>query len=164
MAAVTLTFTLTDGAGKTAQHEVNLPAGTLIADAQDHAEFAADLIDDLSGCAITGCTISYPVPWDTDASVKTTPVATSDVEEGARFNWRTAGNYPTSGRIPGFLESLIVSGGTEVDQSATEVINYISYMLNGNVAVVGDPTDYRGDDIVRLVNARESFTKSRKRR
>lgn len=167
MAAVSINITLEDEKKETSVAAVHLPASTTVAQAQDHAEYVADLIDDMTGCRIINVGLSYDVPYDSDASLKLVAAAGSDVQEGARFGFRTAGGYSSKIRIPGFLETLMISATLEVDQTDTIIQDFVGYMLAGNDAtptLVGDPTDYRGDDLVSLAYAVDAFQKSRKRR
>jgi hypothetical protein len=165
MAAIGINFALRDAKGATSIHTVNLADTVSLDNVVAFVEEFYEILDDLTGCAIDGATLSISVPPAVGNSIKATPVANSDVEEGATFIYVTEGGYTTRARVPGFLETLIVAGSQSVDQDAAAVLAYLAAVVGGlsvgTPAVTVEPTDYRGDDIQSLKTARESFTKTR---
>lgn len=168
MAAYSVIFSFRDAKGKTSTTEVNVPTGLTLANMTIFAQEMGKLIDPLISGVITriGVAISVALPAGLDAS----PVSTSDVEEGGKFQFSTAGGYYTGLRIPTWLESLVSSGSDDINTVDTDVAAFVTAMISGidlttatPVAGTGTvtPTDGRGDDITALVNAKEQFVASR---
>jgi len=164
--AVGVLFTFRDGKGETSSTQVNLPSNTSAADAILFGQQMAGLLDALISGAIT----RVGIVLDVDISalgLNTTASGTSDVEEGARFQFRTANGFFTSMRIPTILEGIISSGGNSVNQVDVDVAAFLTAMETGiDLAGVGGtgtvaPVDTRNDDIVTTTSAKESFQSSR---
>jgi hypothetical protein len=127
----------------------------------------AKLIDPLINGRITrigvGFTISLP------GTLGTVSDADSDVEEGAKFQFQTAGGNFTGFRIPTFDEQFILSGTQNVDLAAAGVAALRQALITGiNLTGVGGsgtiaPSDSRDEDITALAFAREMFQSSRGR-
>lgn len=160
----TINYTIEDAKGLNSSTEVNFAAATSFNDAQRAAARVAELINPLIGGAIRKINIVYSVQLP--ATLRTTPVTNSDVEEGARFQFRTAGGFYTGMRLPTFTETYLVSNSRDVNLDAAEVASFVNSMRNG--IALTDPAalvvcvDKRGDDIVSLSFAREQFQSSRR--
>lgn len=91
------------------------------------------------------------------------PQAISDVEEGARFSYKTALNTVTGFRIPTFNESKMVSGTANVNGSDTDVVDLNTKMVLGHTVALEtiQPTDERGEDVTAVVSMKDSFSKTR---
>lgn len=169
MPAYSVVLSFQDAKGETSTTMVNIPtSGMTIANMTIFAQELVKLVDAMIGGIVTrvGLAITVPLP----SGINVAPSSTSDVEEGGYFNFRTAGGYRTSLRIPTFLESLISAGSADIDTSDPDVAAFVSAMITGidltaatPVAGTGTitPTDSRGDDVVALVDAKEQFTNSR---
>lgn len=157
--AVSVLFTIRDAKDARSLVEFYLPDATTIADAQTWITAAAPLLNALITGAIerVGVCLSAALPGGLRAS----PLANSDVEEGAKFIFNSTGGYQTSVRIPTFDETHMVAGSTQVDTTAGPVASFVAGMTAGLSLI--EPTDYRGADIVSLRSARESFQRSRRR-
>jgi len=157
--AVSVLFTIRDEKGARSLVEIYLPSATTIALAQDFVTAVAPLLEALITGAIerVGICVSGTLPGGLRAS----PLANSDVEEGARFIFTSAGGYTTSVRIPTFDDTLILEGTNIVDSDAGAVTSFVAGMTAGLATV--QPTDYRSADITALKSAREDFQRSRKR-
>lgn len=165
--AFTITYSITDGKGKQSTTEVNLPSTTAFTDVLLFASQMAVLLDDMIAGRIERIGITATVDMSTLTSlIKQTAGTTSDVEEGGRFNFRTANGFFTAMRIPTFLEDKIVTGTDVVDVADTDVAAYLTAMRTGiNLTAAGgsgtiQPADKRDEDIVSLDSATESFLSS----
>lgn len=166
MPAINIQYSFQDEAGKSSSTSINIPSATTAANAAFAAQAAALLIDEMTDAKITGISITLPVTLP--AALKDDPIDGARVNAGIRFQWNTAGGYLTACRIPARKEALVLDGTDVVDESATAVANFIAEMTAGLdlTAVSGTgtvaPSDTRGDDIVSLDEAVESFTSSRR--
>jgi hypothetical protein len=163
--AFTILYTITDGKGDRSTTEVNVPSSITFTNVITFAGQMASLIDDLIGGAITRIGVALLV--DLPAGLKASPSALSDVEEGARFQFRTDGGFFTSLRIPTFLEGLINAGSKDVDLTDTAVAAFVNAMEDGIDVDAGAPTvlvapsDKREEDVTVLESAKEQFLSSR---
>ena len=91
----------------------------------------------------------------------------SDVEEGAKFIGMTENGFTSSLRIPAFDEAKILAGTRQVDLTDGAVEDLVDAMIDGidddDTVLVNlqDVVDTRGEDIVSLVSALESFQRTR---
>lgn len=169
MPAYSIVMSFQDAKGETSTTMVNVPtSGLTLPNMVIFAQEMVKLVDPLINGIITrvGIAITVALP----SGINISPNSVSDVEEGAAFNFRTAGGYRTSLRIPTLLESLVSAGSSDIDTSDPDVAAFVSAMISGvdltaaaPVAGTGTvtPSDSRGDDIVALTDAKEQFTKSR---
>lgn len=155
---LTAVFTIRDAKGAKSTVEVNLDVAT-IANAQTFITAFAPLVDALILGVIerVGICASATLP----GGLRTTPTLGSDVEEGARFQYQTAGGFHTGLRLPTFNEAFLVDGTQRVDTADAAVIAFNTAMEDGLATF--EPSDYRGDDIINLRSALESFQKTRAR-
>lgn len=162
MAVASVNYTIVDGTGRKSSVTVYLPNDLVIGDIQDFSDLMAPIIEDLIDGAITGVTVAIGLTLP--VGLNATPGANSDVEEGARFIFASVNGYSTAVRIPTFKEALISPNSKAVDQTEAAVIAFVDAMVDGLAAGLGtaEPTDYRGDDIVGLTSANESFQRTRK--
>lgn len=167
MALFEVSFTILDIKNHRSVMTIYVNAPPAISDPRDDpAEYAqeyARLIDPLINGQIVGIRISQIVT--VPGGIKTSPLSTSDVEEGALFTWRTTNNTIIKQRIPTFSETFVSPGTFFVDITDPDVsdfieLNVIPEELPADWTV--GPASYRGEDISSLQEARENFTKSRK--
>ncbi len=168
--ALAVIMTIQDNKGKTSTLEINLvPTIATVAEVVNAAQSLALLIDPLINGRIVRVTVGVAVsivgfvPLSDPASV------TSDVEEGARFQFLTDTGFYTGFRIPTFREDLILPGTDQVniaDLGVAALIDAVTNQLSmvpgggtGNVTIV----DKRDVSISSLSSARESFQASRRR-
>lgn len=168
MAALGIVLSFQDAKGEPSTTMINVPTGLTLANAIIFGQEMAKLVDAMINGIITrvGLAVTIPLP----AGINIAPNSISDVEEGGYFQFRTAGGYHTSCRIPTFLESLVTLGSSDIDTSDPDVAAFVAAMITG-IDLTGAtptpgsgtvlPTDSRGDDIVALVDAKEQFVKSR---
>lgn len=91
----------------------------------------------------------------------------SDVEEGARFVFRSVTSLLKSLRLPTFNESKFNAQSADVDLTDTDVAAFATAMTAGlDLTGTGgtgtaSPVNIHGDDLDELVSAKENFTRSR---
>ncbi len=159
-------FSIQDEKTKTSTTEVKLPGATDFDDARLFAGELAKLIDPLVTGAITRIGLVHDLDLST-LGLTPAAAANSDVEEGARFQFRTEGGFYSGLRLPTFDEALIAAGSRAVDVEDTAVAAFITAMRTGiNLTGVGgsgviQPCDSREEDLTALEFAREQFQSSR---
>ena len=160
MGVWTAVYSIQDGKGETSTTEINLPGNLVLLSAQEAAGALGVLIQAMIGGVITRVSLQYAVTYDNGGI---SPAQFSDVEEGARFQFRTQGGFYTALRIPTFDESRITSGGKNVDMTNADVAAFVDAMVDGVNVSLGlvQPCDKRGDNIAALSFAREQFLSSR---
>jgi hypothetical protein len=159
---VFLTYTIQDAKGANSVSKINFPDSVDIAILKMFASSTATMINNLIKGKIIDAGIGIQVDLS-GATIRATPDANSDVEEGARFNWRTAVGALTNFRLPTFDEAFFVDGTKLVDTADPAVDAFVQRILQGQTQglINVSPTDDRGSDIDELAAARESFTSSR---
>lgn len=159
MAAPRLVYVFEDAKGAKAQVVAYMAAVSTAVQMQQNSNSLVPLLEGMTSGVIRGASAVFPLTLP--GTVRTDPLPGSDVEEGGRFIFGTAGGYSTAMRIPTFLESLVAADSRQIQVGVTAVADFITYMLTGN-GTDPDPTDYRGEDIVNLLSALEAFQRSRR--
>jgi len=144
---------------------INFPDDSDFATLIDFAKTTAQLIDPL----ITGQIVKVGIGWEipltdiTGPSLASGPLSTSDVEEGARFQFGTEINSITGFRIPTFDETFMVAGTRLVNTADSAVDALIDRIIDGRtVGIVNvQPSDMYGNDVTYIEDAREAFESSR---
>jgi hypothetical protein len=165
MGVFTVVLSIKDAKNQVSTTEINIPDTVSVADAKAYAQEVAKLVDPL----ITGAIVRIGVVLGVDlpGGLSATPDAGADVEEGARFQFRTAGGFFTSCRLATFDEAKISAGTRSVNTADAAVTAFVNGITSG---IDVDPgvgvnnimaQDKRGDDIVSLEFAREQFLSSR---
>lgn len=160
-------YSIKDEKGKLSSTEVNLPTSTAFADVVRFAGAMAQAIEPLVSGSIERVGVAYIVALSTITGLKATPAANSDVEEGARFGFKTVNNFVTAMRIPTFREDFVQAGTREVDTTDPDVAAFVTAMRTGidltplGGAGVVAPVDKRNEDITTLDSAKEQFVSSR---
>jgi hypothetical protein len=158
-------YTIEDGKTKTSTCEINFPSSVTLANASIFAAEMAKLINAVTTGAIRRIGLAFTVPLP--GTIRTTPASASDVEEGAKFQFKTDGGWFTGFRIPTFSDTLMATGTGNVDLTDTAVAALVTALTDGiNLVGAGGtgtiaPTDKREDDIDVLSFAREQFISSR---
>lgn len=156
--AFAILYSVVDEKGAQSTFEVNLPTATAFADVVTFAGSMAQLVNPLITGAITRIGVAFTVPIP-GTGVRAAPLADSDVEEGARFQYRTAGGFLTALRLPTFNEAFVQAQSRNVDLLDVAVAPFNTAMIAG---IAGEqPSDKREEDIVALDFAREQFQSSR---
>jgi len=140
-----------------------LPSGTVANDALLFVNELAALVDPLVSGIITNHGVNFPL------GIFGSQVAVPDVdlENGARFIWRTLNNFPTRVRIPAFDLTKLISGTPNVNLADADVIAFNAAIENGiDLLPLGgsgviQPVDTRDEDIVDLESAKQNFVRSK---
>lgn len=153
-----------DAKGKVSTMKINFPDEVnigMVKDFLNGSDSGLGIIDALIKGQVVSAGIGLEV--DLPAGLKAAPLPDSDVEEGARFSFRTSTGSITGYRIPTFDEAKIVQGSRNVDTTDEDVSDWIDRMTEGRTVGLenASPSDDRGADVVALESARESFTSSR---
>lgn len=159
---VELNFSIYDGKGARSLVKFNMEDGFSIADYTEVAVAMLAIVKGMTDGAVVSAGLCLNLALGGLDAVGDA-LATSDVEEGARFIYG-AGVYNTAVRIPTFNEGQIVPSTRIVDETAPTVSAFINAMQDGVVTAGGtvEFTDYRGEDIDKLNSAIESFQRSRR--
>lgn len=159
---VFLVYTIQDAKGAPSTMLLNFPVNVDIGVLQTFAASTATMINNLITGKIVQAGIGLAVDLSS-ATIRATADPNSDVEEGARFSWRSAVGGTTQFRIPTFDEALFLAGTKQVDTADTAVDAFVQRILAGQTVGITNvsPSDDRGSDVTTLASARESFTKSR---
>lgn len=157
-----ITWSIQDAKGKVSVTKMNFPDTATVADLSTFAVSMATALNDV----IQGKIVSAGIGFEVDlsgATIRSAPLSTSDIEEGARFIWRSAIGAITQFRLPTFDEAKMLSGTQQVDLADTDVDAIHDAVVTGFGVGAGyvHPSDDHGEDIVSLESARESFTSSR---
>jgi len=150
---ITLCLTIGDGKGLFSQTLINFPSlvTTDIGGQYDSAETFTSLVDALiSGyIARIGLVVDIPLPL----GIKTEADPNADIEEGAKFIWRSQDGFTSENRIPTFNEDFIVPSTTQV--------NFVQEVMDFWVAMVAYARDSRDTPLDTLLFAQEDFGRSR---
>lgn len=161
----TVMYSIQDEKGKTSTTEINMPTATTFTDASIMAGEMALLVDAMITGQITRIGIVATV--DLPVTLKAAPLANSDVEEGARFQFRTINGFFSGLRLPTFDEAAIVAGSKAVDLTDGDVTAFVTAMVDGlDITGAGgsgviQPADKRNEDLTALEFAKEQFLSSR---
>lgn len=161
-----VTYTIEDAKGARSVTQINFPvtqaSNTAINALKDAAGAGAALIDALIQGKVVSAGVGIAIDL-TGVTIKATPTAISDVEEGARFLFNAASGSTPGFRIASFDEDFILSGTQQVDLDATEVDDFVTFIVTGHTlsGVTVTPSDDGGSDITSIASARESFQSSR---
>jgi hypothetical protein len=159
---VFVTMTIEDAKGNSSNFIHNFPTAVDIAILKGHARSFATIVDALVRGRITQVGIGIGVE-NLPVGLKAAPLPNADVEEGARFTFRTALGTLTSFRVPTFDEAFIVDGTKQVDSADPAVAALVNRMISGDTQglINVSPSDERGEDVTALESAVESFQSSR---
>lgn len=156
-------LTLSDAKGDQSVMSIPLPDATDVADAQRYGEEITLLLAPLVNGALRDARLSVPinyVPYDPVASI-------ADVQEKARFSFRTTNDFLKSISIPTFVEGFFVPGTKEVDTTDPDVAAFTTAIIDGiNIDpgvtdTIIQPCDVRGKDITELEGAVEAWGRAR---
>lgn len=158
--AISVVFTVSDAKGDQSTFSVPVPTGTAITDLAGFAQALAALIEPLCNGALRDLHFSIPVsftPWSAAASI-------SDIQEKARFAFRTVNGFLKHVSLPTAVESVFAAGSRDVDIANTDVAAFITAMTDGITVNAHDvePCDVRGEDLTELESASEAWGKSRR--
>jgi len=143
------------GAKKTVN--VFFPAATTLAQVQGWWTDAAVALNAFSNIVIDGADVTLALT--TPGGLATTPVAGSTVRRGALFSYNNSTRFNWEQYIPGVDPVIFI--GTEVDQGATGVDDWIAAMVDGITvsSVLIQPTNGSSEDLTSVDHANETFRK-----
>lgn len=161
--AIEIGLTITDVKGDKSTVTIPLPDGTALSDVQLFATQLAALVQPLVQGQLVSLTFTVPVNWTPWPIID----AAADVQEKARFAFRTASGFLKSLSIPTVVESIFATGSGDVDTSDPDVAAFVTAMEDGiDLTGVGgsgtiEPSDLRNDDLVSLAQAHEAWGRYR---
>lgn len=158
--AISVVFTISDAKGDQSTFSIPIPSSVLIDDIADFAQALADLIEPLCNGALRDLHFTIPVPftpWAAAASI-------SDIQEKARFAFRTVNGFLKHVSIPTAVESIFAAGSRDVDLADTDVAAFVTAMVDGITVNTHDvePCDVRDEDLTELESATEAWGKARR--
>jgi hypothetical protein len=157
---VKLQYTIRDGKGLVSRTLIHLPSATTLANATTYAQAFASAMDDVISGKVESIDICVGVALP--GGLKSDPDADSDIEEGAKFIYEDAVGRIYSQRLPTFLESLILPGTRQVDNTSVDVQAVTDLIVTGN-GTQGAVT-LADTDITAMISDKEQFVKNRKGR
>lgn len=160
MAIWRASLTIRDEQGKTRVSSLHLnnDASESEAEIVQFMQAYAALVDTLITGAIVDINLTQVVPLP--GGIKTTALASSDVEEGALFVWLTTEGLPVQQRIPTFAEDFILPGTDQVDRADPDVSDFVQITV-APIELPEEwsvfPSDSRGVGLQDVSSAKESF-------
>ena len=159
-----VSYTIRDGKGKNSVMHLNFPENVDMGVLRlNFVPTTATLLNAIIKGKIIAAGIGLEVDL-TGATIRATPDADSDVEEGALFNAITAIGSDTTFRVPTIDESKFFTGSQIIDQGDTDIMAFAQRVIQGQtVGLVNvSPSDNRGEDITDIINGIDSFQSSRR--
>jgi len=159
--AISIVFTVSDAKGDQATFSIPIPDGTAYADIVEFAQEMAELLNPLINAALRDLHITIPIPftpWTAAASI-------SDIQEKARFAFRTVNGFLKHVSLPAAVESIFSPGSRNVDLANTDVAAFVTAMVDGiTLSSTNDvePCDVRDEDLTELESATEAWGKARR--
>lgn len=158
----TLFYVIADAKGDKSVVNIEVPSTLVLTDVPDLVQAFADLVDDITN----GALLSGGVTLEIDLTgVSTVANAISDVQEKAAYTFRGVNGFLKRLTLPAVIETIFSTNSREVDTTLPSQAAFITAMTDGITLPstnVVQPTDYRGDDLETLVDAREAWGKSRR--
>ena len=158
--AITITVYFVDDKSKKTSTDVKVPTGFSIAQYQEFAVGAAQVIKNCSGCEITGVSIAFGLDLSS-AGLTNIANTTADIAAKGFFKLSSAvAGFFAKFNIPTFDQSNLVIAGTDtIDETDTAVAAFIAGLEGGYTITSGNmaPTDKRGNDLVDTTIAAQRF-------
>lgn len=161
--AINIQLAIGDAKGDVSTVTIPIPSSTSMNDAYLFAQEIAKLVEPLVNGTLRSLRVNFEVPftpWAVASSI-------ADIQEKARFSFRTVGNFLKSISLPTILESIFTPGSAQVDTSDADVAAFVTAMTDGiDLTGVGgsgtiEPSDARDADLTSLEAAVEAWGKSR---
>lgn len=157
---IKIQYTIRDAKGFLSRTLVHIPSATTLTNGVTFAQDLGAVVDAVIGGKLESIDLCIGVALP--GGIKTDPDADTDIEEGALFVYEDADGRVFRQRLPTFLESLILTGTRQVDNSNAGVQAYTDTIVSGNGTVA--PVTLAATDITALVSDKEQFVKNRKGR
>lgn len=151
-----INFTITDEKGLNSTVSIDTPDGLTLAQYGAYADAVAPYIDGITAGQILSAKMS--VGLTLAGAPFGAALEGADVEEKALFVFRSANGYLKRVTIPAVNEAVVQTSGA-LNEADANVAGFITMLQTGDGVVA--PTDYRGDDLVSLVEARKYFGRDR---
>lgn len=134
---------------------INDTAMTLADITAHHDEFIQKLDDVTDGVIESSSITIYPA---LPAGLKASPVAGSDVQEGASLSFAVTGsNYSEAFRVPAIKSTLLGADGQSVP-NAGDMATFITFLTGGGTSA-HPAVDKAGVDIAAFIAGKKSFRK-----
>lgn len=152
-------YRIADAKNDTSTIMIPLPDSVAITDLTQYVQDIAAILQPLINGTLleAGFAVGVNVaPWSLAAGI-------SDVQEKARFVFRTAGGFLKAISLPAVVESIFRPGSREVDTTDPNVAAFVTAMVDGitvNSNTI-EPVDRRGEDLTNLVQATEAWGRAR---
>ena len=163
--AVFVYLNIQDGDGEASTVEFAFPDATPVGVLAAAVPAIAALVNPLTLGGLRSA--GFRVEVDVSGSWGPVSALLADVQEKAMFVFRGVNNFIKRLGIPAFDESLFMNGGSSptVNTADTDVAAFVDFMTDGITvsATLITPTDIRGDDIVSLESASQSWGRNRSR-
>jgi len=143
-----------DASGSNGSTTIHVPFATLAAVALAAGEALAATLPALTGCVVTGFSLSYDFVEDAPG----TPTAGSRVEDKGVFQWLCANGLHSTFTIPGIKDSVLQADG-RVDLTNAAIIAMRAVVEDVGAIFAG----ISGSDIVTLSEAYQRFNRTSKR-
>mgnify|MGYP000854486232 CR=1 FL=1 len=158
---ISVVYTVSDAKGDQSTFTIPIPDATSPADMVEFAQDMAELLEPLINGTLRDVHILLPVtfiPW-------AVPAAISDIQEKARFVFRTVNGFVKSLSLPAVIENIFSTNTRQVDLTNTDVSAFVAGMVDGltlSSTETVEPVDVRGEDLTELEAAIEAWGKSRR--
>lgn len=156
--ATTIVFALEDDKGKTSNTKIRVPNTFAIADYVQFAQAAAQLIVNITNARVTGVSVNFGLDISS-IGLKTVVSGVASVATKIQGLFSTASGILAKWLIPAPLETKVVAGSDDFDQTDTDIAALITANEDG-IAVTGgtlQPTNGRGSDITAVSTMKETF-------
>lgn len=160
---VFVTYTIRDGEAKESNMQIKFPIDTDIGILRNNfVPSTATLLNAI----ITGKIVSAGIGIGVDlssATIRSSPDANSDVEEGALFPLLADNGDTGSFRIPTFDEDLFFAGTNIADPSNSDLAAFITRIISGQTVTLTNvsPSTLHGEDVTDVGVVVESFQSTR---
>lgn len=150
-----LSIQITDDDGDTNSAIIHLPIGLSLAQYQAISDVFTSRIDNVVDGQVTASRME--VNFSLPVGLKAAPVAFSENQKGAQFNFETAGQYSHGMRVPCFSPAKF--SGDLVNEVDAQVAAFIDGMLNGVPDGIGttQPVSKYAEDLQTVRSATKAF-------
>lgn len=159
---IDVNYTIRDAKGELSTVTVHIPSTTTAVNAVAFARTLAPLVGTMVDGSLVRVTVAFNIA-PSGLGFPALPGAVSDVQEKAYFAYRGVNGFLKSLTIPTIKETLFAAGSKLLDL-ANPAVSAFNSAMTGGLDVSGEggtgtitPTDYRGDDLVDIEEAREDW-------
>lgn len=149
-------YTIADEKGLNSVFSVDVPDGFTLLQYQNYADALATGVEAITAGQILGARMS--VALTLAGAPFAAAIEGADVEEKALFVFRGVNGFLKRMTIPAVDEAIVNQNGT-INTADASVAAWLSNIVAGDGTIAA--TDYRGDDLTSLVEARKYFGRDR---